>query len=166
MYTGDTEKAVLLSHLLDLSRKMEGTLFGVLLRTSHAKLPEALLHQVRIVIVKFGFELGGAVPSLPYLNAAPYIIEEALSFAVSLLQRVLASYHFGHTAQLLNIFCLYPARMELSRHMGSKSSLHGLNLSLLTYWKERKYVFQSRWSSHCRSITLTKDWTPFVQGGQ
>lgn len=53
--------------------------------TYHAELPEALPHQVRIVIMQSAVLMVRTVPALVYYNAAPNAIEDIPIVAVSLV---------------------------------------------------------------------------------
>lgn len=62
---------------------------GFFLEITHEELPEALPHQIRIVILESGFEMDGFVPALKYYFGASTVIGDGPSVTVPMLQEIL-----------------------------------------------------------------------------
>lgn len=111
VYMADIKKARVLFQWLDRSKEMSWTVSLVLLLClliQNGQRPEAVPHQVRLVIVEFGFAFGGFVPVMPYYGEDFKIIGVVPSVAVSVEQMILASDDFGPTGKQRNCLQLLP----------------------------------------------------------
>lgn len=93
-----------------------------------------------LLVVKSGLLIDGFILTPTFYNAASSVIEDALSVAVHVLERVFARDFSGPNGISEIELCLGQAKKELRRHMGSKGLLL-FRLSCAKY-EEKGYIFQ------------------------
>lgn len=127
IYKGDLKKSGLFSHLPGpFKEDGRNTFSSLLFEVTHAEWPDALPHQLEIVIVKSFFGKCGLVPTLAYYDAASNIFEGVPIVSVPVLQRIFASDHFGPTGKRLNSLLSASSKNEPKSnqvlHIGRKSA--------------------------------------------
>lgn len=108
VYRGDTKKVRALFNELDLFKEEGMNNFSIcLFEVTHAYLPEALRHQLQIVIKNSRFEIARFLSTLTFHGAVSNGMADVPSVAVLVLKRIFGSTHFRPTARQRNSFCLY-----------------------------------------------------------
>lgn len=88
----------------DLKEDVMNSFSSFLFEIRHVELTELLLHQVRIVIGKSGFVMGGFVSTVAYYDEACNVVGEVAGVAAPVLLSIFDFNHFVNTGKQGNIF--------------------------------------------------------------
>lgn len=138
MYLKDEKRAGLYSTIYTFSRKMQWRLFKYSFEITNAEYPEAILNQVRTVIMRYWFVWDGFVPALEGYYAAFHVVEHGQSIAVLEPEKRFAYSHFETTGKQGNRFLIVSCKTETKSGIREAEVVLLFRLSFLTYQEKKQ----------------------------